>query len=216
MAFKLKHTAVIVTLILAGCGEPATKAQIERAFSNATVYDDAKTTVAYQKSNGQTRELVTTNGTRRRINGRWYAQEGKLCHSYPSTSCIAVYVNEGKVQPPFGLKVASGDVFGLDRNPRRQSNSGNSGLEGLLAGAVIGAAILGKVLEPVCKNGGCSGAVNSGPVSTPVSDNSGGQCKASKSQCYASCEGLSRENKHALVVSSPYQNCRKQCSRISC
>lgn len=199
--------SIIASCLLAACGQPASKAQIERAFSNVTIYNDTRTQVAYQSSSGKTFEVVTKGGFKRRVNGRWYAKDGKLCHSYPSNSCIGVFVSEGRVQPPFGYKVAKGDVFGLARKTRKTTANGVN-LKKVLKG-VAGA------IATTCKNGGCSG-----PVSTPVSTKtaSGGQCKVSKQQCYASCEGLSNEGSSILTgdIGSPKRACKSRCAKIRC
>lgn len=74
------------------------------------------------------------------------------------------------------------------------------------AGAVAG-AVAGQLAT----------AAANAPAERPAAPqvNTARQCSAERAQCYALCEGLSRENRHALVVSSPYSNCRRECARAS-
>lgn len=202
-------TFLSACLFLTACGEPATNAQIQSYYSNTTTYNDDRTSINYLRSDGAIFKLDRVN--RERLSGRWYAQNNQLCRKFKTkpTECADMFVRDGEVRTGIGgYNVAKGDVFKLDRRSSPSRTRGNRVTVKEALTGVVG------ILAKACENGACSGTSTSpAPAQSTASNN---QCKATKQQCYASCEGLSRENKHALVVSSPYQNCRKQCSSISC
>jgi hypothetical protein len=150
-----------------------------------------------------------------RLSGRWYVQSNKLCRHFKSRQpeCAEMFVRDGAVRTAVGgYNVASGDVFKLDRSSRRTATGGTSGNRPTLKQVLTGIA---SVYAETCANGACSGGTSS-PVPSAATDNS--QCKASKSQCYASCASLSNEGPDILLgeIGSPRRQCKAQCQKIDC
>jgi len=129
-----------------------------------------------------------------------------------------------------GKKVTRGELENLNRTLRALASSsvGRSSASVNIDRELAGAASLEKATARIRGNiatvatgiaaVNVNSASNAAPISKPAAKNSGPQCRARKSQCYASCESLENTSNSINfgIGSTARSRCKKQCSAISC